>query len=80
MAMPLQWQPIELVNQVAATPPYVGTWIRTDRAQVLGGWLVRTLLIKREVGQPIPAAPAGLEMAASVALTFVPDPTLGWKP
>lgn len=35
--MALQWQTIETVNQLSPAPPNVGTWIRTDRAQVIGG-------------------------------------------
>lgn len=78
--MALQWQTIELVNQLAPAPPNVGIWIRTDRAQVIGGWLVRTVLVKRDVAQVNPAAPADLEIDTSVALTFVPDPVFAWKP
>ncbi len=33
----MQWQTIELLNQLAPTPPNLRTWIRTDRAQVIGG-------------------------------------------
>lgn len=47
----MQWQTIELVNQLTPAPPNRGTWIRTDRAQVIGGWLVRTVLVKREIVQ-----------------------------
>lgn len=78
--MALQWQTIELVNQLSPAPPNVGIWIRTDRAQVVGGWLVRTVLVKRDVAQVNPTASAGLEIDTSVALTFVPDPTISWKP
>lgn len=78
--MPLQWQSIELVNQLSQTQPNLGTWIRTDRAQVFGGWLVRTLLIKRDLAQVNPASPGELEIDTSLALTFVPDPAFAWRP
>ncbi len=78
--MALQWQTIELVNQLAPPPSNVGIWVRTDRAEVVGGWLVRTVLVKRDVAQVNPTAPAGLEIDPSVALTFVPDSAFSWKP
>jgi hypothetical protein len=78
--MALQWQAIELVSQLSPAPPNVGIWIRTDRAPVSGGWLVRTVLVKRDVAQVNPAASANLEIDTSVALTFVPDPAFAWKP
>ncbi len=78
--MALQWQTIELVNELSSVPPNIGIWIRTDRAQVSGGWLVRTVLVKRDVAQVNPTAPAGLEIDTSVALTFVPDAVFSWRP
>lgn len=78
--MTLQWQTSELVNELSPAPPNVGIWIRTDRAQVVGGWLVRTVLVKRDVAQMNPSSPAGLEIDTSVGLTLVPDPTFAWKP
>ncbi len=78
--MALQWQAIELVDQLSPAPPNIGIWIRTDRAQVSGSWLVRTVLVKRDVARVNPTAPAGLEIDTSVALTFVPDAALTWKP
>lgn len=77
--MPLQWQPIEVVNQISPAPPNVGSWIRTERAQLLGGWLVRTILVKRDLVQAGPALPSELEADTSVALTFVPDPAYSWR-
>ena len=78
--MALQWQTIELVNELSSAPPNVGIWIRTDRAQVSGGWLVRTVLVKRDVVQVNPAAPVDLESDTSVGLTFVPDAVFSWRP
>lgn len=76
----MQWQTIEVDNQLAPAPPNPGSWIRTDRAQVPGGWLVRTVLVKRDIVQVSPTATSALEVDTSVALTFVPDPALVWRP
>jgi len=76
----MQWQTIELLNQLAPTPPNLGTWIRTDRAQVIGGWLVRTVLVKRDIMQVSPGSTTELEVDTSIGLTFVPDPALAWRP
>lgn len=74
----LKWQAIELVNQADPHPPHLGLWMRTERAPVPGGWLVRTLLVEREVIQAPNTAPEP-EVNVSVALTFVPDPAGAWK-
>ncbi len=76
--MPLQWESIELINQLTPQPPNLGILTKTDRAKVLGGWLVRTILIKRDIVQANPTAPQQLESDTSVALTFVPDPQFAW--
>ncbi len=76
----MQWQTIELVNQLTPAPPNLGTWIRTDRAQVIGGWLVRTVLVKREIVQASPGSNSEMEVDTSISLTFVPDPALAWRP
>lgn len=78
--MALQWQVIEQINQLSSAPPNVGSWIRTERAQVFGGWLVRTILVKRDVVQAGPSSPSELEADTSVSLTFVPDAGYAWRP
>lgn len=70
---------IELVNQIAPVPPNVGTWIRTERTQVLGGRLVRTVLVKRDLVQAGPASPSEIEADTRVGLTFVPEPGYAWR-
>ncbi|CUS38982.1 hypothetical protein COMA1_60188 [Candidatus Nitrospira nitrosa] len=76
----MEWQTIELVNQLTPAPPNLGIWIRTDRAQVIGGWLVRTVLVKREIVQASPGSTSEMEVDTSIGLTFVPDPVLAWRP
>lgn len=78
--MSLQWEQIELVNQLMPQPPNLGVWIKTERAKVFGGWLVRTILIKRDIAQVNPTTAQELEIDTSVGLTFVPDPQLLWRP
>lgn len=77
--MSLQWEPIELANQLAPQSPYLGTWIRTERAKVIGGWLVRAILVKRDIAQVNPASAQELEIDTSIGLTFIPDPQLAWR-
>lgn len=75
----MQWQTIEIINKLSPKPPGEGTWIRTDRAKVVGGWLVRTMLLQREVAAAPNVAPE-FESSSSVAMTFVPDPSWTWVP
>ena len=80
MPITLNWQIIELNDKLAKTPPQLGNYIRTERAAVVGGWLVRTLVMTREVASVAGAQIAPeIEFETSVGLTFVPDPTYSWK-
>lgn len=75
--MSLNWQQIELVDRLSATPPKLGNWIRTERAPIFGGWLIRTILVHRESAQ-VSGSAIEPEFSSSVALTFVPDPAWTW--
>lgn len=76
--MTLQWEVLELVDQLTPNPPKLGNWIKTERSPIAGGWLVRTVLIQREVAQ-VPGSEIELEINSSVSLTFVPDQGWSWK-
>jgi hypothetical protein len=75
--MPLTWQAIENYDKLSPTPPQLGQLVRTERAKVLGGWLVRTYVLRREL-VPVANAPSDPEFSTSVAMCFVPDPTWAW--
>lgn len=75
--MSLQWTPIEVVDQLSKQPPRLGNWVMTERAQVLGGWLVRTYVVQREAAQ-VSGSAVEPEYNSSVGLTFVPDPNWAW--
>lgn len=67
-------------DHLAKTPPQLGNYIKTERAQVFGGWLVRTIIMTREAPSlPNTPIPPEFEFETSVGLTFVPDPTYAWK-
>ena len=68
----LAWKTVDLQQQQTGPAPY----LRTERAKIAGGWLVRTLFVMREQTQPPGGAP-DIETTASVGLTFVPD-AAGW--
>ncbi len=77
--MALQWQLIEEVTQpIPGQPVGTGTWSATQRLELPMGWLVRTFAQRREEDQP-PGGYTDVELAYSVAITFVPDPTKSWK-
>jgi hypothetical protein len=75
--MALHWQRIESMNRPSPTAPQLGEWMATDRAQVPGGWLVRSYAVRREAIS-IPGAAIEPELGFGLALTFVPDPTGAW--
>lgn len=76
--MPPNWQQIGFVDRLSSAPPTLGLWVKTERAQVAGGRLVRTYLVRREAAQ---VAGSGIEpeFSTSVALTCVPDPVRTWR-
>jgi len=77
--MTLTWTTIEVVDRLSPTPPRLGDFLKTERAQVFGGWLVRTYMMRRESAQ-VPGSVIEPEFDANVAMTFVPDPAWAWKP
>ena len=76
--MSLNWHQIELVDRLSPSPPRLGDWIKTERTQVPGGWLVRTYLLRREAAQ-VPGSAIEPEFSTSVGLTFLPDPAWTWR-
>lgn len=74
---PLIWQIID--SQERPTGPGAGMVyaVQTERARVLGGWLVRTMVLHREATLPAGGA-SDIETNLSVGLTFVPDPGTAW--
>lgn len=76
--MTLQWEVLELVDQLTSNSPKLGNWLKTERSPIAGGWLVRTIFIQREAAQ-VPGSVIEPEINSSVSLTFVPDPGWSWK-
>ena len=75
--MTLKWETIELLDQLSPQNPKLGNWLKTERASVPGGWLVRTILIRREAAQ-VPGSGVEPEYNSSVALAFVPGSAGTW--
>lgn len=74
----LSWQTIDQYQQPTGSAPGLVLMLRTDRAKIPGGWLVRTLVLHRE--QTIsPGGGTDIESNVSSGLTFVPDPTYAWR-
>lgn len=61
--MALNWEVIDTHNYHYST-------VETSRAQVFGGWLVKTTSYATGMGQV---------SSANVSTTFVPDPDKRWK-
>lgn len=70
----LKWDEIE---KSGPTTGNTGQWYYTHRARLPHGWLVRQILLQREVAQT-GAGPADVELAASTSITFVPLGTGAW--
>lgn len=51
--------------------------IRTERAKIPGGWLVRSIALRREISHPRGGS-ADVESSIGLALTFVPDASGSW--
>jgi len=75
----LKWEVVELIDQLTPQQPKLGNWLKTERVSVPGGWLVRTILIRREAAQ-VPGSAVEPEYNSSVSLTFVPDASWSWRP
>ena len=78
--MALQWRPVETQDTTGEQPLRLGTWLRTDRARVPGGWLVRSFLVKRDKAPSVGDSPEEIEINANIALAFVPDAAGTWTP
>jgi len=71
----LQWQTIESNGGFAGANVGMGEKMQSMRAQVPGGWLVRSVYLRRE--NVAVGAPVDLDMEVAMAMAFVPDD--GWK-
>ena len=75
---PILWQTIDQQPQTTGPAPGLISMLRTDRAEIPGGWLVRTLVLHREQTTPPGGAP-DIEASAACGVTFVPDHTHAWR-
>lgn len=71
------WQTIDQQQQATGPAPGLVSMLRTDRAKIPGGWLVRILVLHREQAAP-PGGAAEIETGVASGVTFVPDPTHSW--
>lgn len=71
----LQWEELE---KSGPTTGSVGQWYYTHRARLPHGWLVRQIIMQREVTQPAGGA-VDIELALATSITFVPLGTGAWK-
>ena len=70
----LKWEEIEKSGPVSGT---IGQWYYTHRARLPHGWLVRQIILQREITQP-PGSPSDVELAVSTSITFVPQGSGTW--
>ncbi len=76
--MALSWQMIDLQQQPTNNGmPGMVAMLRTERARIPGGWLVRTVGVYREATQAPGGAP-DIETSTAIGLTFVPDAGHAW--
>lgn len=73
----MNWQTVDLQQQPTSPVAGMVSMMRTERARIPGGWLVRTVAFHREITQPQGGA-ADVETNVAVGLTFVPD-SAGWN-
>lgn len=76
--MPLTWYLIDQQEVPTGPGPNLKGVLRTERTNVPGGWLVRTVLMHREITQP-PGGTPDIETNMAVGLTFVPDASNAWR-
>lgn len=76
--MQLVWNLIENLETPTGSAPNLRVWLRTERARVPGGWLVRSIVVHREMNQAIGGVP-DIDANMAVGLTFVPDATNAWN-
>jgi hypothetical protein len=73
----LQWQTVESTGGFTGGDSGMGQKMHSMRAQVPGGWLVRSVYLRRE--NVAVGAPVDLDMEVAMAMAFVPDPKWAWK-
>ena len=73
----LFWQTIDQQQQATGPAPGLVSMLRTERARIPGGWLVRILVLHREQAAP-PGGAVEIETGVASGVTFVPDPTHSW--
>lgn len=75
--MALTWEVIDQqLHQGKETDALVSS-IRTERAKIPGGWLVRSIALRRELTHPRGGS-ADVESSIGLALTYVPDADGRW--
>jgi hypothetical protein len=75
--MGLTWQ---IIDQQQTNPPQTNaphTFLKTERAKIPGGWLVRTAFYLSQMNQP-QGGSVDLDISSNVSITFVPD-SAGWN-
>lgn len=75
--MALAWQVIDQQSWQDGGEEVLMSSIRTERARIPGGWLVRSVALRRELTHPR-GGEADVESGIGLALTFVPDAAGVW--
>ena len=75
--MALVWQVIDQQSYQDGGDEVLMSSIRTERARIPGGWLVRACALRRELTHPR-GGEADVESGIGLTLTFVPDPGGVW--
>ena len=76
--MALNWEIIDWQRHPDDEAELLVSSIRTERAGVPGGWLVRSVALRRELTHPR-GGQADVESSIGLALAFVPDADHGWN-
>ncbi len=76
--MALNWELIDRQRHPDDEVEMLVSSSRTERARVPGGWLVRSVALRRELTHPR-GGQSDVESSIGLALTFVPDADHGWK-
>lgn len=75
--MALTWEVIDRQHHGEDEADALASSIRTERAKIAGGWLVRSIALRREISHPR-GGNADVESSIGLALTFVPDADGRW--
>lgn len=76
--MALNWEIIDWQRHSDEEVEMLVSSIRTERARVPGGWLVRSLALRRELTHPR-GGQADVESSLGLGLAFMPDADHAWK-